>query len=137
MEDRHKNVKCKLCSKLIYSTSRSGLCVDCYNNQRKLAKIERWKQTGDTNCKVSSTIRGCIREYILQKQEYKCNICGITNKWNGKVLNFVLDHIDGDASNNVEANLRLVCPNCDSQLDTFKSKNKNSARKHRRIASNN
>lgn len=24
--------------------------------------------------------------------------------------------------------LRLICPNCDSQLDTFKSKNKKSAR---------
>jgi hypothetical protein len=30
-------------------------------------------------------------------------------------------------------NLRLVCHNCDSQLDTYKSKNKNSARKKRYI----
>lgn len=29
---------------------------------------------------------------------------------------------------NYRNNLRLVCPNCDSQLDTFKSKNKSSAR---------
>lgn len=36
-------------------------------------------------------------------------------------------HIDGDASNNFRDNLRLVCPNCDSQLDTYKSRNKNSA----------
>lgn len=27
--------------------------------------------------------------------------------------------------------MRLICPNCDSQLDTYKSKNKNSARKFR------
>lgn len=37
----------------------------------------------------------------------------------------------GDAANNRRENLRLVCPNCDSQLDTYKSKNKNSARKKR------
>ena len=33
-------------------------------------------------------------------------------------------------------NLRLVCPNCDSQLDTYKSKNKNSDRaKYRKVIS--
>lgn len=48
--------------------------------------------------------------------------------WNNSELVFVLDHIDGNADNNNRDNLRLVCPNCDSQLDTFKSKNKNSAR---------
>ena len=53
-------------------------------------------------------------------------------KWNGKELHFVLDHIDGDASNNHQDNLRLICPNCDSQLDTYKSKNKNSARNSRK-----
>ena len=44
--------------------------------------------------------------------------------WNNKELHFILDHIDGDATNNTRNNLRLICPNCDSQLDTYKSKNK-------------
>jgi len=30
-----------------------------------------------------------------------------------------LDHIDGDCCNNEEGNLRLLCPNCDAQTDTF------------------
>ena len=47
-------------------------------------------------------------------------------------LNFVLDHIDGDASNSSKDNLRLVCPNCDSQLDTFKCRNKGNGRAYRR-----
>lgn len=48
--------------------------------------------------------------------------------WNNLELVFILDHIDGNADNNERINLRLVCPNCDSQLDTYKSKNKGSAR---------
>jgi transcription initiation factor IIE alpha subunit len=45
---------------------------------------------------------------------------------------FVLDHINGDAARSDRDNLRLICPNCDSQLDTYKSKNKNSARTKRK-----
>lgn len=34
---------------------------------------------------------------------------------------------------NIRTNLRLVCPNCDSQLETYKSKNKNSDRIYHHI----
>ena len=52
--------------------------------------------------------------------------------WNDKELVLRLDHIDGDNNNNVLENLRWICPNCDSQLDTYKSKNKNGARSYYR-----
>ena len=42
------------------------------------------------------------------------------------------DHIDGDATNNRRENLRLVCPNCDSQLPTYKSRNRGKGRHFRR-----
>lgn len=48
----------------------------------------------------------------------------------------ILDHIDGNAANNVRNNYRCVCPNCDSQLDTYKSKNKNGARHYYRYRYN-
>ena len=69
-----------------------------------------------------------IKKFILEEQEHKCDICGMQDNWNNKPLVFILDHIDGHANNNIRTNLRLVCPNCDSQLDTYKSKNKNSDR---------
>lgn len=65
---------------------------------------------------------------ILQEQNGVCAICSCKPEWNGKPLVFILDHIDGHASNNKRDNLRCICPNCDSQLDTYKSKNKNSDR---------
>lgn len=65
-----------------------------------------------------------FKDDILKEQGGVCAICGMKPEWNGKKLVFILDHIDGHASNNQRNNLRCVCPNCDSQLDTYKSKNK-------------
>lgn len=67
---------------------------------------------------------------FLKEQNGVCAICGCEQTHNGKSLVFILDHIDGDASNNSRENLRMICPNCDSQLDTYKSKNKNSKRRN-------
>ncbi|MCK9576042.1 MAG: HNH endonuclease [Clostridia bacterium] len=55
---------------------------------------------------------------------YKCNSCGII-EYNGKNITLELNHIDGDNSNHTLSNLELLCPNCHSQTDTYRSKNKN------------
>lgn len=52
-----------------------------------------------------------------------CSICGLS-KWNNKTLNLELDHIDGSRVNHNLANLRLLCPNCHSQTDNYRSKNR-------------
>lgn len=129
--NRQKKHYCKNCNNEISHTNKSGYCNKCSKEKQDEEKINKWLKTGDTGCLVGSNIRNCIRDYIYKSQNYKCAICGIENMWNKKELKFVLDHIDGDASNNYKDNLRLICPNCDSQLDTYKSKNKNSARNFR------
>ena len=64
-----------------------------------------------------------LKPIILKEQNNVCSICGLSTLWNNKELHFILDHIDGDATNNLRSNLRLICPNCDSQLDTYKARN--------------
>ncbi len=61
-----------------------------------------------------------IKEKIL---ENICSECGL-NVWNNKPINLELDHINGVRTNHKLENLRLLCPNCHSQTDTYRSKNR-------------
>jgi len=61
-----------------------------------------------------------IKEGILQ---YHCASCGC-DTWLDKPLMLQLDHINGISNDNRIENLRLLCPNCHSQTNTFGGKNK-------------
>ena len=76
-------------------------------------------------CKGSKHARTVLRKTIIRENliPYKCAICGIT-EWNGKTLSLELDHINGENNDNRLENLRFLCPNCHSQTDTFKGRNK-------------
>lgn len=52
---------------------------------------------------------------------YECSECKL-DSWNNKPLSLQLDHIDGNRFNNNLTNLRLLCPNCHSQTETFSNK---------------
>lgn len=56
-------------------------------------------------------------------KENKCEVCEIVD-WMGKELIMQLDHIDGDSHNHKWKNLRMICPNCHCQTETWCGKNK-------------
>ena len=64
--------------------------------------------------------RRLIEEKLI---DYKCDCCGIGPEWMDKPMPLILDHINGVNNDNRLENLRFVCSNCDSQLDTYKSRN--------------
>jgi len=59
--------------------------------------------------------------------KYECS-CGIIDTWNNKPIILDLDHVDGNNRNNQISNLRFLCPNCHSQTETYKGRNKNTGK---------
>jgi len=66
-----------------------------------------------------------IKPKFIEMTKYECSECGIV-EWNGNPITLELDHINGDNRDNRVKNLRLLCPNCHSQTDTFRGRNINS-----------
>jgi 5-methylcytosine-specific restriction endonuclease McrA len=68
---------------------------------------------------TASLRRRLIKEGL---KEERCEGCGGT-EWRGLPIPLQLDHINGDRTDNRLENLRILCPNCHSQTDTWCGKN--------------
>lgn len=91
--------------------------------------IQNWKDGKESGVKGDSDISSYVRKYLFDKYDNKCQKCNWNeiNPFSGYIpLN--IHHIDGDAKNNSEENLELLCPNCHSLTDNFGSLNKNATR---------
>lgn len=121
---------CENCGKKLEKSSQKKFCsCECSQEYSHKAAYRKFLEDPEKFCNGGYTPKNFKQEFLAE-QNGVCAICGGEQIHNGKPLVFVLDHIDGDASNNKRENLRMICPNCDSQLDTFKSKNKNSKRRN-------
>lgn len=97
--------------------------------------VEKWKDGKTTGLNSIGLVSDSVKKYLREKYDNKCCLCGWSevNPKTGRVP-LVADHIDGNWRNNHEANLRLICPNCDALSPTFAALNKGNGRPSRAIS---
>jgi hypothetical protein len=122
-------LQCKHCQKK-YNWYRSRNKVYCSKECYLTYKDHQIESTGYFNAVWNGNKP--IRNYLIKKYGNNCMICGQSgDNWHGKPMTLIVDHIDGKADNYAVSNIRIICHNCDSQLPTYKGRNKgNSTRKY-------
>lgn len=123
---------CEGCGAQLTRRHQVKFCSNkCQRAQERAKRTREWLESG-----IATSVGGLrghyIRRYLFDAQKGTCAICGSGSEWMGMQLVLVLDHVDGDSTNNARDNLRMVCPNCASQLPTFKARNRGKGRHYRR-----
>jgi ribosomal protein L40E len=123
-----KITNCLLCGKKLIKGQTKFCCSKHFNEYQTQQKIELWLNGEDEGWSGTNT-KHFIRNYCLKKANYKCEICGWgeINPFSGNIP-LELHHKDGNYKNNNIENLQILCPNCHSLTDTYKSMNKDSCR---------
>lgn len=130
----HKNKKskdkfCKNCGKELDSRHKIYCSQECQYNFEQNNYIERWKQGLENGLSGKYGVSDRIRKYLMDKNDCKCEKCG----W-GEIhpitgnVPLQIHHIDGDATNNNEENLQLLCPNCHCLTENYGALNKHATR---------
>ena len=59
-----------------------------------------------------------MKRQLLEKNliENKCQSCKIGDMWNGRLLSLKLDYNNGNPNDKNLDNMRLLCPNCFTQI---------------------
>ena len=92
------------------------------NKTHNWTKAKPYKEILVKNSTYRST--GALKRRLIKDKilVHICSICKI-DSWNNVDIVLQLDHINGDNMDNRIENLRLLCPNCHSQTDTYCGKN--------------
>lgn len=123
---------CKCCGKSIHNplcTSKgkrrphpkSFCTLKCQNDYYRDKSILAWKEGRFDGLRGEQLqLSKIIRDYILLKHKYRCNKCGWSKRHPHSGRTTVqVHHIDGNALNNKESNLEVLCPNCHSLTPNF------------------
>lgn len=125
---RFKKVRvCRTCGKELKSKKGIYCSVKCHNDYDYNEYIKRWKR-GEENGTIGKAwvdTSSFVRRYIFEKYDNKCAKCGWSERnLYTNTIPLEIEHIDGNALNNQENNLTLLCPNCHSLTKTYRGANK-------------
>jgi len=113
-------------TKLAHNEGRHGYTYNPKSNWAKGKQLTPDESIFTENSHYSNEL---VKQRILNNNllEYKCVKCNL-DSWLGETIVLDLDHINGDNKDNKLTNLRFLCPNCHSQTDTYKGRNKNTGK---------
>ena len=97
-----------------------GLNTTNNRNRSTASELDKILVKNSTYSNTSFLKKRLIESGLLKNE---CHLCYI-NTWCDEPLVLRLDHINGIGEDNEITNLRLLCPNCDSQTPTYKGRNK-------------
>lgn len=118
---------CLYCGNSLNSPNKTFCNNHCQKEYEYIEYIKKWK-SGEVDGSIGKSwieISKHVERYIFEKHNRKCSNCGWSeiNPYTG-TLPLEIEHIDGDATNNKEENLTLLCPNCHSLTKTYRGANK-------------
>jgi predicted restriction endonuclease len=107
--------------------------VRCQKDDEYHTFVRKWLNDEVDGTRAYDVTSRHIRRYIVEKYGERCQMCGWAERHQrtGKIP-IHLDHVDGNARNNKEPNLRLLCPNHHSLTMTFGGANAGNGRAGRR-----
>lgn len=126
------NTQCLYCGKEVKVGNKFCNTV-CWSKYKNKTLIEEWQNGAADGNWNNGEIKNCIRDYIIEKNDYKCERCGFsgTNPYTGRTI-LQIHHKDGDCFNTSEENLECLCPNCHAMTENYGSRNKDCTRQDRR-----
>jgi len=126
---------CRNCGKEPYGASYKYCSIPCQHEYQYQKYVKKWKDGDASGLQKIGIVATYVKKYLRIKFGNKCCVCGWA-KVNPKtgLVPLVADHIDGNWRNNIENNLRLLCPNCDSLTPTYAGSNRGNGRKERAVS---
>jgi hypothetical protein len=124
-----EKVLCLFCKQ---NDARNIFCSSKCSSDYKKQEADKHRRQQFLEGKLKQRFR--IYHFLVERDGNKCQVCNAPGVWNNKPLRLWVDHIDGNAANNIPSNFRLICPNCESQTETSRGHNYGKGRGSRGLA---